>query len=90
MTPNEKGLPNFEKLTKALNKKKFPYRSLCTLVLICEPAVKLYEEDSVNLPGPHIVQQLLHDFPLQGWLPGRKTLIPVCAHDLVFLFLSKV
>lgn len=39
MTPNEKGLPNFEKLTKALNKKKFPYRSLRTLVLICEPAV---------------------------------------------------
>lgn len=39
MTPDEKGLPNFEKLTKALNKKKFPYRSLRTLVLICEPAV---------------------------------------------------
>lgn len=39
MTPNEKRLPNFEKLTKALNERKSPYRSLHTLVLICEPAV---------------------------------------------------
>lgn len=42
MTPNEKRLPNFEKLTKALNERKSPYRSLRslrTLVLICEPAV---------------------------------------------------
>ncbi len=39
MTPNRKGLPNFEKLTLSLNKRKLPRRTLRLLVSICKPPI---------------------------------------------------
>lgn len=39
MTPNRKGLPNFEKLTLVLNKQKLPRRTLRLLVSVCKPPV---------------------------------------------------
>ena len=39
MGSNQKELPNFEKLTKAVNKQKLPRRSLRLLISICKPPV---------------------------------------------------
>lgn len=50
---------------------------------VAEPTIQLDKENAVNFSGLYILQKLLHDLALHGWLAGTVALVPVDPDDLV-------